>query len=90
MSSILGAGSVEILEGKLTGDNWHSLNMARGTRTVYPGNWNKGLNSTFHLPEEGRSVQRPKHCVKYGEKDGDNSPKKVKNLLESQWNLVDI
>ena len=46
--------------------------MARGTRTVYPGEWNKGLTSTFQPPEEGRSVQRPKRCDKHGNKDEDN------------------
>ena len=51
--------------------------MTRGTRTVYPGERNKGLSSTFQPPEEGRSVQRPKRCNKHGEKDKDNSQKNV-------------
>ena len=53
--------------------------MARGTRTVYPGKRNNGLNSTFQPPEEGRSVQRPKRWDKHGDKDEDNSPKNVNN-----------
>ena len=53
--------------------------MARGTRTVYPDKRNKGLSSTFQPPEEGRSVQRPKHFDKHGDKDEDNSPKNVNN-----------
>ena len=79
VSSILGEGSGEFSEGKLTGDNWHILNMAHGTRTVYPGKQNNGLSSTFQPPEEGWSVQRPKRCDKHGEKDEDNSPKKINN-----------
>ena len=55
--------------------------MARGTRTVYPGKRNKGLSSTFQPPEKGRSVQRPKRCVKYGDKDEDNTPKIVNNFV---------
>ena len=51
--------------------------MARGTRTVYPGEQNKGLSSTFQPPEEGRSVQQPNRCDKYGVKEEDNSPKNV-------------
>ena len=51
--------------------------MARGTRTVYPGERNKGLFSTFQLPEKSWSVQRPKRCDKHGEKDEDNGPKNV-------------
>ena len=39
--------------------------MSRGTRTVYPGEQNNGLSSTFQPPEEGRSVQRPKRCDKH-------------------------
>ena len=74
--SIPAEGSGEPSEGKLTGDNWHPLNMARGTRTVYPGE----LSSTFQPPEEGRSVQRPKRCDKHGEKNEDNSPKNVNNV----------
>ena len=53
--------------------------MARGTRTVYPGKWNKGLSSTFQPPEEGWSVQRPKCCNKHGDKDKDNSQNNVNN-----------
>ena len=51
--------------------------MARGTRTFYPGERNKGLSSTFQPPEEGQSVQR---CDKHGNKDKDNSPKNVNNV----------
>ena len=54
--------------------------MACGTRTVYPGKWDKGLSSTFQPPEEGWSVQWPKHCDKHGDKDDDNSPKNVNNV----------
>ena len=54
--------------------------MARGTRTVNPGKRNKGLSSTFQPLEEGRSVQQPKRCDKYGDKDEDNSPKNVNNV----------
>ena len=50
------------------------------TRTVYPGKRNKGLSSTFQPPEEGQSVQRPKHCDKNGDKDEDNSLKNVSNV----------
>ena len=56
--------------------------MAHGTRKVYPGKRNKGLSSTFQLPEEGWSVQRPKRCDKYGDKDEDNSPKNVNNQID--------
>ena len=77
MSSIPGEGSGELSEGKLTGDNWHPLNMAHGTRTVYPGKRNKGLSSTFQPPEEGRSVQGLKCCDKHGDKDEDSSLKIV-------------
>ena len=45
------------------------------TRTVYPGEWNKGLSSTFQPLEEGQSIQRLKCCDKHGDKDEDNSPK---------------
>ena len=55
--------------------------MARGTRTVYSGKRNKELSSTFQPPEEGRRVQRPKHCDKHDDKDEDNSPKNVKRVL---------
>ena len=54
--------------------------MARGTRTVYPGQWNKGLSLTFQPPEESRSVQQPKWCDKHGDKDEDNSLKNVNNM----------
>ena len=53
--------------------------MSLGTRTVYPSKWNKGLSSTFQPPEEGRSVQQPKHCDKHGDRDEDNSQKNVNN-----------
>ena len=53
--------------------------MACGTRTVYPGKRNKGLNSTFQPPEEGRIVQRSKHD-KHGDKDEDNCLKNVNNV----------
>ena len=59
-------------------DNRHPLNMARGSRTVYPGKWNKRLSSTFQPPEEARRVQQPKRCDEHGDKDEDNSPKKCK------------
>ena len=59
--------------------------MARGARTVYPGERNKGLSSTFQLPEEGRSVQRPKRCDKHGNKDEDNSPKNVNNTSSQKY-----
>ena len=36
--------------------------------------------STFQPPEEGQSVQRPKHCDKHGNKDEDNSLKNVNNV----------
>ena len=55
--------------------------MPRGIRTVYPGNRNKGLSSTFQPPEEGQSIQRPKRCDKYGNKDEDNYPENVNNAL---------
>ena len=62
-------GSGELSAGKLTEDNWHSLTMTRGTKTVYLGKQNKGISSTFQPPEEGRNVQRPKHSDKHGNKD---------------------
>ena len=55
--------------------------MARVTRTVYPGERNKGLSLTFQPPEEDRSIQRPKH----DDKDKDNSPK---NVNKPQRSLV--
>ena len=55
--------------------------MARGTRTVYRGQRNKGLSLTFQPHEEGRSVQRPKRCDKHGDEDEDSSSKNVNNLL---------
>ena len=82
MSSIPGEGSGELSEGKLTGDNWHLLNMACGTRTVYTCKQNKGLSLTFQPPEEGQSVQQTKRCDKHGEKDEDNSPKNINNVNE--------
>ena len=54
--------------------------MVRGIRTVYLGEWNKGLSSTFQPPEEGRSVQRPKRYDKHGNKDEDNNPKNVNSV----------
>ena len=54
--------------------------MARGTKTVYLGERNKGLSSTFQPPEEARSVQRPKCCDKHSDKDVDNNPKNVNNM----------
>ena len=59
--------------------------MACGTRTVYPGKWNEGLSLTFQPPEEGRSVQWPKCCDKHGDKDEDNSPENVNNVLNLRW-----
>ena len=50
--------------------------MARGTRTVYPGERNKGLSSTFQPPEESQ----PKRWDKNGDKDEDNCPKNVNNV----------
>ena len=61
--------------------------MARGTRTVYPGKRNKGLSSTFLPPEEGRGIQRPKRCYKHGDKDEDNSPKNVNNVIHLTYEL---
>ena len=59
--------------------------MARGTRTVYPGNQNKGLSLTFKPPEDGRSVQC---CDKHGNKDEDNNPQNIKNVNKNlQFNL---
>ena len=55
--------------------------MARGTRTVYTSEQNKGLSSTFQPPKEGQSVQQPKRCDKHGNKEEDNSPKNVNNVL---------
>ena len=55
-------------------------NVELKTRTVYPGERNKGLSYTFQTPEEGRSVHRLKHCDKHGDKDEDNSPKNVNNV----------
>ena len=64
--------------------------MARGTRTVYPGERNKGLSLTFQTPEECRSVQRPKRCDKQGDKDEDNSPNNVNNVLFKMWTKKEI
>ena len=61
-------------------DNWYPLNMACGTRTVYPRKWNKGLSLTFQPPEESQSKQQPKHCDKHGDKDEDNSKKNINNI----------
>ena len=54
--------------------------MARRTRTVYLGERNKGLSSTFQPPKEGRRVQQPKHCDKHGDKDEVNKPKNLNNV----------
>ena len=81
-----GEGSGELSEGKLTGDNWHPLNMACGTRTLYPGEQNKGLSLTFQ-PQEGWSVQQLKRCDKHGNKDEDNSPKNVNNVYKEDLTL---
>ena len=75
VSSIPSEGS-----GELSGDNWYPLNMARGNKTVYPGEQNKGLYSTFQPPEEGRSIQWPKCCDKHGNKNEDNILKNVNNV----------
>ena len=56
--------------------------MARVTRTVNPGERNKGLSSTFQPPEEGRGVQRLEHCDKHSDKDEDNSPKNLDNVYQ--------
>ena len=55
--------------------------MACGTRTVYPGERNKGLSFTFQPPEEGWSVQQLKLCDKHGDKDEYNSQKIFNNIL---------
>ena len=47
--------------------------------TVYTGEQNKGLSSTFQPPEEGRSVQWPKYHDKHDDKDEDNTLKNVNN-----------
>ena len=54
--------------------------MAHRTRTVYPGEQNKGLSLTFQPPEEGQSTQQPKRCDKHGDKDEDNSLKNLNNV----------
>ena len=59
--------------------------MAHGTRTGYPGKFSKVLSSTFLPPEEGWSIQSPKCCDKYGDKDEDNSLKNV-NILNKATN----
>ena len=53
--------------------------MTRRTRTVYPGERNKGLSSTFQTPEESRNVRQPKRCDKHDDKDKDNSRKNANN-----------
>ena len=58
-----------------------SSDMARGIRTVYPGKRNNGLSSTFQTPEEGRNIQRSKRCDKHVDKDEDNCPKNVNNVI---------
>ena len=45
--------------------------------------FHKELSLTFQPPEEGQSVQRPKRCDKHGDKDEDNSPKNVNNVLKT-------
>ena len=52
----------------------------RRTRTVYLGERNKGLSSTFQPSKEGRSVQQPKRCDNHGDKAEENSPKNVNNV----------
>ena len=59
--------------------------MARGTRTVYPGERNIGQSSTFQLPEAGRNVQRLKCCDKHGEKDEDSSPKNLNDVHNTSF-----
>ena len=61
--------------------------MARGTRTIYPSERNKGLSSTFQPPEEGQSIQWLKHCDKHGDKDENNSLKNVNNVHNIDRNL---
>ena len=91
VNSILGEGSGELSEVKLTGyGNWHPLNKAPGTRTVYPGERNKGLSSTFQPPEEGWSVQRPKRYDKRGDKYKDNSAKNVHNTSSQKCRHIYI
>ena len=51
--------------------------MGHGTKMVYPGERNRGLNLTFQPPEEGWSVWWSKHCDKHDDKDEDYSPKNV-------------
>ena len=79
VSSIPSEGIGELPERKLTADNWHPLNVAHGTRTVYPGKWYKGLSLTFQAPKEGQILQWLKRCDKDGNKDEDNNPKNVNN-----------
>ena len=69
-------------------DNWHPLNMACGTRTVYPSEQNKELSSTFQPPEEGQSVQWLKCYDKHGDKDEDNSQKNVSKVKVIIVNFV--
>ena len=57
-----------------------AIKMARRTRTVYTGKRNKGWSSSFHQPDDGRCVQRPKRCDKHGNKDEGNSSKNVNNV----------
>ena len=61
----------------------YPLNMACGTRTVYPGKQNKGLSSTFQPSEEGWSIQRLKCCDKHGDKNEDSSPKDLNNIYNT-------
>ena len=65
--------------------------MACGTRTVNPGEWNKGLSSTFQPPGEGQSIQQWKRYDKHGDKDEDYSLKNVNNVSNNIWlNLLDF
>ena len=54
----------------------------------YSGKRNKGRSSTFQPPEEGRSVQQPKHRDKHSDKDEDNSPKIVNNERIILFNFI--
>ena len=62
--------------------------MVRITRTVYLGERNKELSSTFQPPKEGQSVQPPKRCDKHGDKDEDNSSKNVNNELYDYLHII--
>lgn len=62
--------------------------MARGIRTIWPRGLNKGFSPKFQRisPEEGRSLQRPKHR-EHGNKDEDNRPKNVNNEIVAKLHL---